>query len=189
MAKPLKPISQVTKPRFLNPSSIFAQLNMREGMVVADFGCGSGFLTIKAAQLVGDEGTVYGVDVQKSVISELKSKVRLFGLRNINPVWANLEALGSSKISNESVDLVMLVHILHQSKKRNAIMNEAKRVVKPNGKILFVDWKKTGTPLGPSAQLRVEKEVLKKEAESAGFKYVKDIETDDYHYGFLMEKS
>jgi ubiquinone/menaquinone biosynthesis C-methylase UbiE len=165
-----------------------AQLEIKEGMIVADLGCGSGFLAVKAAQLVGDEGTVYAVDVQKSVISEIKSKIRLLGLRNIVPVWANLEILGNSEIKENSVDLALLVHILHQSKKRKEILKETMRILKPEGKVLIVDWKKTGTPIGPPIDLRVEEEVLRKEAEEVGFKYVKEITTDSYHYGFLMEK-
>lgn len=188
MPKPLKPISRVILPQFLNPSSILAQLDIKEGMVVADLGCGSGFFAIKAAQLVGDEGTVYAVDVQKSVISEIKSKIKLFGLRNIVPVWANLEISGNSKIPDESVDLALLIHILHQTKKRKEVLRETKRIVKPEGKVLIIEWKKTGTPLGPPVGLRIEKEVLRKEVEEEGFRYIKDIDTDEYHYGFLMEK-
>lgn len=182
-----KPIRRPSPIRFLNPDNIFSQLDIEEKMTIADLGCGSGFMTIKAAQLVGENGTVYAVDIQKGVISEINSKIKLFNLRNIKPIWANLENVGSTEISESSVDLSLLVHILHQSKIRPEVIKEAKRITKPKGKILVVDWQKGKTMLGTPEKTRASKETLLKEAEAQGLRFLKDIKTDPSHYGFLME--
>lgn len=183
----LKPITQVPI-RFLNPTQILSQLDIKEGMTVADLGCGSGFLTLVSAKLVGTEGVVYAVDIQKSVISELRSKIKLYALRNIKPIRANLEILGQTKIADESVDFTLIVHVLHQTNKRKEILKEAKRMLKFKGKALIIDWKKTATPIGPPVKIRVDKETVRQEAEEIGLKYLNDIKTDEYHFGFLMEK-
>lgn len=174
---------------FLNPEVIFSQLNVKKGITIADLGCGSGFMAIKAARAVGDDGEVYAVDVQKNVISEINSKIKLFNLRNIKPIWANLEKVGSLQIPDNSVDISLLIQIFHQSKKRKEIFKEAKRITKNGGKILIIEWEKREGVFGAPKGLSLDKEVLKKEAKSAGFKYLKDIKTDKLHYGFLVEKA
>lgn len=172
---------------FLSPGSIFDQMEIKEGMTVADLGCGSGFMSASAAKRVGNEGTVYAVDVQERAISEINSKIKLFNLRNIKPILANLEKVGSTKIPDNSVDISLLVQVLHQSKKREGMFAEAKRVTKSGGQILIIEWNKKEGIFGTPKKLSLDKKTLKKEAEAAGFNYLKEIRTDKLHYGFLME--
>lgn len=172
---------------FLNPDLVFDQFDTKEGMIVADLGCGSGFMTTKAAKIVGDDGVVYAVDVQKKVISEINSKIKLFNLRNIKPIWANLEKVGSTNIPDNSVDISLLVQILHQSKKRDKIFAETKRITKKGGLVLIIEWNKKESIFGTPKKLSLDKILLRKEAISNGLKYIKDIKTDKLHYGFLME--
>lgn len=182
--RPMKALVQ-----FLNPEKILNQLNIQEEMVIADFGCGTGYFTFPTARMVGENGMVYAVDVQKSMLSAIKSKMDLLGIRNVKSVWANLEVLGSTKIEKESVNLVLLVKILFQSKKHKEILEEAKRVLKPDGILLILDWKKTEAPMGPNISLRVARDQVRREAEAIGFKFAREIETDSYHYGLVFSKS
>ncbi len=187
MIQKQKPISSHT-PQFLNPKKILQQLGIEQNMTVADLGCGSGYLTFEAAKLVGMSGKVYAVDVQKSVLSGIKSDISLFGARNVIPVWANLEILGSTHLEDNSVDVALLAVILYQSKQHEKILEEARRVLKPEGKLLIVDWKREGIPLGPELKYRISYDVIKQKAENTGFKFVQDIKTDPYHYGILFRK-
>lgn len=173
---------------FLNPDLIFDQIEIKKGMAVADLGCGSGFMTIKAAKIVGDDGVVYAVDVQKKAISEINSKIKLFNLRNIKPIWANLEKVGSTKIPDNSIDISLLVQVLHQSQMRKEMFAETKRITKEGGQVLILEWSKKEGIFGTPKKLALDKKSLRQEAENAGFKYIKDIRTDRLHYGFLMRE-
>ena len=51
------------KNRFLDPVQILPYAGIERGMVIADFGCGNGYYPVAAGKLVGDQGTVYAVDV------------------------------------------------------------------------------------------------------------------------------
>ena len=73
-------------------------------------------------------------------------------------------------------------------KNRKEIYKESKRILKDKGKLLIADWQKGKTLIGSPEETRINKETLLKEAEVAGFKYIKDIKTDLSHYGFLVEK-
>lgn len=175
-------------PQFLAPNKILGQLGIEQNMTVVDLGCGSGYLTFEAAKLVGSSGKVYAIDVQKNVLSGIKSDIALFGARNVMPIWANLEIPGSTKLKDDSVDIALLVMILYQSKQHEKILEETKRILKPGGKLLIVDWEREGIPLGPELKYRISYDVVKQKAKNAGFKFMNDIETDSYHYGILFKK-
>jgi ubiquinone/menaquinone biosynthesis C-methylase UbiE len=172
---------------FLSPNQIFQQMDIKKGMTIADLGCGSGFMAVAAAQIVGDDGKVWAVDVQKKALSEMNSNIKLHGLRNVETLWANIEKVGSLKIENDSVDISLLIHILHQSKKRKEIFEETKRITKKGGKIVIIEWRKEDISMGSSMELRLDRDQLLKEAEKAGLQHIKDLKVDNHHYGFLMQ--
>lgn len=181
-----KPITK-TKP-FIDPEHLLGQLDITQGTIIADFGCGSGYFTFPAARLVGEGGIVYAVDIQKTVLSGIESKMKFLGIRNVKPIWANLEIVGSTKIEAETVEVVLLLKVLYQSKKHKEIFEECKRVLKPGGRLVVLDWEKKEVPLGPPLSLRVGKERAKSEAQSLGFKFVGSLDTDPYHWGLLFCK-
>ena len=174
---------------FLSPDQIFKQIDIEEGMTIADLGCGSGFMTTKAAQIVGDEGKVWAVDVQKRALSEINSNIKLHGLRNTKTLRANIEKIGSLPIEENSVDISLLVQVLHQSKLRKDIFEETKRITKLKGKIIIVEWRKEDIPMGTPMEYRVDRNQLLKEAESAGLQHIEDLEVGNHHYGFLMQNT
>ena len=172
---------------FLSPDQVFQQIDIEKGMIIADLGCGSGFMTMKAAQLVEDEGKVWAVDVQKRALSGVNSNIKLHGLRNIETLWANVEKIGSLKIEENSVDISLLIQVLHQSKLREDIFEETKRITKKSGKIVIAEWRKEDIPMGTPMEFRINRDQLLKEAEDAGLRHIKDLEVGDHHYGFLMQ--
>lgn len=177
-----------SKLNFFNPRDALIQAGISQGMVVAELGCGPGHFVFEAAKLIGDEGIVFAIDVQKPVLNVIKSKMNFLGLHNVKPIWADLEVLGSTKIKDSSVDLAILTHTLYQAKNHKAMLKEAYRMLKEKGKLLIIEWKKTQTPIGPPVEMRIDKEKLISWLEELNFKITKDIKTDNYHYGLLAEK-
>lgn len=175
-------------PKFINPQQVLSQLDIKEGNIMADLGCGSGYITFEAAKIVGEEGKVYAVDIQKTVLSGIQSKIKLYGTRNIEAVWADLEVLGSTKIKDDSVDVSLLFAVLYQAKEHAKIIAEAKRITKQGGKILIADWTEANVPLGPEVKLRVSKDKIQEKAEAQGLKLSREVEIDEYHYGLLFVK-
>jgi len=170
---------------FLNPSKILKQLNLRKDMVAADFGSGSGGWTIALARKLED-GVVYGIDILEEPISALKGKMVLDKVPNIKTIRSNVEDKNGSTLPDYSVDLVLITNLLFQAEDKKAIFAEAKRILKKDGKILIVDWKKTAA-LGPEKG-RVSPDDIKKIAEEFDFKLEKEFEAGVYHYGLIFIK-
>ena len=172
-------------PSFLDPNEILKELGLKEDMTAADFGCGSGSWVIPLAKILA-KGSVLGVDVQEDALSALESRARTFKLKNVQKVLANLET-GAPGIKNNSCDLVLMTNLLFQLEDKKIVFKEAGRVLKPQGRILVVEWKQ-GAVMGPKTQVPSRDEVRQLGKES-GFLIEKEFEAGDYHYALIFIKA
>ena len=121
---------------FIKPEEVLDNLDIREGMKVADFGSGSGYFTIPLAKRAGKRGSVYAIDVQESALEAVRGRARLFFVFNIEAIRANLEKESGSTLKDKSLYMVVLANVLFQSSAKDAMLKEAKRVINKNGKIV-----------------------------------------------------
>jgi ubiquinone/menaquinone biosynthesis C-methylase UbiE len=173
---------------FLDPKNIIGQINIAPGSTVADFGCGSGFFSLAFAEAIGEEGKVHALDILPSALESVESKAKIGGLNNIIPQRVNLEKENGSKLSNESVDWVIMKDMLFQNKTKDVILKEAYKILKPGGKLLLIEWSNHDMSIGPDKELRISKEELRRLSESNGFKMEKELETGDFHHGAVFVK-
>ncbi len=175
----------------LNIRATLNKVGLTQGMVVADLGCGtSGYFTLVAAEMVGNSGKVYAIDIQKAALAGMTSAAKMGGLHNIETVWSNLEIYGGTKvIKDNSLDLALLVNTLFQSSQKAAVIKEMARMLKPHGLALVVDWKITDAPMGPAVKDRVKKEDLKEWAKQSGLVLKEAFEAGPYHFGLIFNKS
>src|SRR5438105_4128729 len=106
---------------FVNPSSLIAQVGLVPGATVADLGCGGGFYAIPAAKMVGNSGTVYGVDIQESKLAITQSTARQMGLHNVVIVKADLDK-PLAQMQPNSCDVVITASILHEIDSKDALL-------------------------------------------------------------------
>lgn len=173
---------------FLRPKELLRSVGVDRDMIVADLGMGSGYFSLAASELVGPYGTVYAVDVNASALSHLKSRIQLTGQRNITPVWADIEQLGSTNIPDASCDVVLLVKVLYQVKQRAQALAEAVRVLKPRGTLLVVEWRMANTPIGPDVQKRLHLQTLEQELVARQLKVIDRPEVDEQHSVLVLTK-
>lgn len=178
---------QKIKSAFLNPRNILQKAGVAYGSTVADLGCGGGYFVLDAARIIGDDSTVYGVDVLKGVLSALNSKARMYGLTNVKTVWSDAEVYGGARdIPNGSVDTVLLVQLLSESPKHDAIFKETVRMMKQQGRAVVVEWKRDANDFGPPPEKCVDPEHVKQVARAEGLKLVQEIDAGQYHYGLIF---
>ena len=104
-------------------------------------------------------------------------------------LWGDIERLGATKLSDKSVDIVIVANTFFAVEDKVGLINEASRVLVPKGKILFVDWKESYGGLGPQPEMIVSSADARRYFENAGFTFEKSIQTGDQHYGFIMVKN
>jgi ubiquinone/menaquinone biosynthesis C-methylase UbiE len=148
-------------------------------MVFMDIGCGYGFFTIQAAQLVGEKGRVYAVDIDDSAIETLKSKASEEGLTNI---VAKVGEAEETVFCDECADIVFYSTVLHDFRDPAKVLRNAKQMIKESGKLVDLDWKKKATVFGPPLRIRFSEEQAQTLIKQAGFKVesVRDVGRNYY---------
>jgi len=111
---------------------------LRPGDVVLDVGCGTGTLAIAAKRHVGPSGLVHGIDASEEMIDRAKRKA---GKARVDVALRNavVEAL---PYPDAQFDVVMSTLMLHHlpRKARQECAREIRRVLKPGGRLLAVDF-------------------------------------------------
>lgn len=169
--------------------NVLEKVGLEEGMNVGDLGCGNlGYFSVSSAKIVGKNGTVYAVDILKSVLQAVENMARQEGLKNLKTIWSNLEIIGATKVPSESLDVAFLVNILFQSKKDDLVIKEAYRLTKSDGKLVIIDWLKKDAPFGPPVNDKTDKKEIIQFATDAGFKLIEEFAAGPYHYGLMFTK-
>lgn len=112
--------------------------NLKPGESVLDIGCGTGTLAIAAKQRVGPTGRVYGVDASPEMLARAGKKANKAG---VEVVFKNgiVEALPFPDGQFDAVLSTVMLHHLGR-KARQQCAHEVRRVLKPGGRLLAVDF-------------------------------------------------
>ena len=114
---------------FSNPKKYCSYV--KNGLVVADLGCGPGFYTLALADCVGNEGKVYAVDSDEKVIQALDKKVEKGRYHNIETQESSASDL--SFLKGESVDFILANGLLCSvaPQQLESSVTEMKHILKP----------------------------------------------------------
>lgn len=173
---------------FLEPERIVRYFGLEKGDHVADFGAGHGYFVIPMARVVGGDGRVYAIDIQKSVLEVIRTKAKLEHLLNIEPMWTDLEQVNGSHLKEKILDFVLIANILFQSESKDQILQEAHRVLREKGHLAIIEWDDTPTTIGPPIEVRIKKDYIKNLAVDSGFALDREFEAGSHHYGMLFKK-
>lgn len=172
---------------FLNPDDTIKHLLIREDWHIADLGAGSGAYTLAAAKYA-PIGKVYAIDINREILSFIKSKVLMHGHENIEVVWGDIDRPHGTNVGDVSMDAVILANIFFQIENKNSAIEEIKRILKPGGKVLFIDWAGSFGNLGPREEDIVLPAATKTMFEKSGFLFKEDVPAGEYHYGIIFYK-
>lgn len=171
---------------FSDPEKVITELFVCEGMTVADFGAGVGFYALPLARRVGPYGRVFAIDVMGEFLRKIKNEAARAGLVNIEVIQGDLEAQNGSGIQAASVDRIVIANTLFQCDNPARIAEEAKRVLKHDGKLAAIDWHESFSQLGPHPDHIITKEEARHLFENAGFRFESFINAGSHHYGMVF---
>jgi ubiquinone/menaquinone biosynthesis C-methylase UbiE len=138
--------------RATRPAELLRAAGAAAGSTVVDYGCGPGFLTIPAAEVVGPAGRVIGVDVEPRMRDLLAERARAGG-------FANLECLhpdDARTLPDGLADVVGAALFLHDlpPSQRDELLSELHRLCRDGGRLLVIEWLAPGGLSGPSTETR-----------------------------------
>jgi len=173
---------------FARPEDHMKYLHIREGMSVADIGCGTGAYTFLSARRVGPSGTVYAIDVQEPLLSAIASRAKNEGINTIRVMRADAEHFGGTRLADVSVDAVILANALFQSEQKKDLAVEIKRILVSGGFLMIVDWRDSYGGLGPAPDAVVTEREAIRLFSLAGFVPEQSFDAGDHHYGLIFIK-
>lgn len=173
----------------INPFKTLERAGLREGDIVADLGCGAlGHFVFPAAQLVGGNGRVYAVDIDKHALKAVERAAKHDQYWNIIPVWSDIEVVRAARIRDASCRLVIVANNLYLSRNRAGLVAEAMRLVAPGGAILVVEWQACRTAVGPPPEHRMPPHEAKRYFADPELELVDEFDAGDCHYGLVYRK-
>lgn len=173
---------------FSAPEKNIEQLEIIDNMQIADFGAGSGAYTIAAAKAMHGTGKVYAVDVQKDLLTSLENTCKDQHIGNVSFIWGNIELPGGTKLRDGSCDLVIVSNVIFQAPDKKGIIDEARRVLHNEARLLIIDWTASFNNMGPTAEQVFSEMEARKLIESFNFTFEKSINAGNFHYGLVFRK-
>lgn len=173
----------------LDSTRVLNTTELKKGDTFLDAGCGDGYMSVAASEIVGDEGKVYAVDVWEESINVFKEKIESENIKNIEASVADITQ--KIPVDDESIDVLYMGNVLHGFIENNEVenvMKEIKRVIKQGGSFAVVEFKKEESTHGPPLHVRITPEEVEEVVKNYGFAVNKVEEVGTYHYAIILVK-
>ena len=162
---------------------LFEELHLSRARIFLDLGCGPGKYSLEAARHIDGEGRVIAMDLWPEGLKLLKQAMVTHGVQNVFPVLVDLGQ--SIPLKDQSADVGLVANVLHDLaiyQKEKRALKETARVLKPQGILAIVEFKKIPGPPGPPLEIRIGAQELPELVKPYGFKLDKTMDIGPYHY-------
>ncbi|MBD3205046.1 methyltransferase domain-containing protein [Candidatus Bathyarchaeota archaeon] len=156
-----------------DPEGTLKRIGLSECHYFADIGCGYGFFSIPAAKIVGEKGKIYAVDKNPEAISIVKKRLNKESL-NAELVTGMAE---ETLFCEKCMDIVFFSIVLHDFADIPKVLENSRKMIKNDGTLVNIDWKKIHLDKGPPYSKKFSVEKAKSLIKNAGFN-VKDVRND-----------
>ncbi len=117
--------------------AVLEALAIQPGMTIADIGSGGGYFVFRFSDLVGPNGKVYAVDVDKTFLYIITKEMRRRKLNNIEPLKSGPNG---GSLPYESCDLIFVRNVFHHFLNAQTYMRLLRPALRQGGRIALIDW-------------------------------------------------
>ncbi|MCP5108546.1 MAG: methyltransferase domain-containing protein [bacterium] len=167
------------------PKETLVNLGLKPGDIFADIGCGIGYFTLPASEIVSPDGNVYAVDTSETMMAELEKRLKKHPQKNIIRIKS---AEYEPVVPPDSSTFVFLANVLHEIENKDRLLTELHGVLREKGKIAVIDWAKKEMPMGPPLEHRLDKKDAETLLVKNGFSNVRFIPVHEYFYALTAVK-
>ena len=147
------------------PDSVITFLGDLRDQVVMVFGCGTGYFSFRLAEAGAQ---VICADVDERFLNYIDERKAEKGLTEVQMETRKIP-YDSPALAEGEVDIVLIVNTYHHIEDRINYFAAVRRGLKPEGRVVVVDFQKEKTPVGPPVEMKIKAEEVSKELRAGGF--------------------
>lgn len=116
------------------PKETALRHGLKKGMHVLEVGSGNGRYTIESAKIVGSEGKIKTIDIEKKMIDRVIHRLKQENISNVVAEVANVYKL---PYQDDSFDIIYMIAVINEIPDQDKALKEFHRVLKPEGVLVF----------------------------------------------------
>ena len=147
----------------LHTDRVMDELHLRSGSTVADIGAGGGWFSVRAARRVGPAGHVLAEDINPHAVDAIRERA---GREHLPQITAVLGTPDDPKLPLDTLDAALMLRVYHEVAHPPLMLEALHGALKTGGRFGVVDHPGNGADHG------IDAEVVRREVERAGFRYV-----------------
>jgi arsenite methyltransferase len=129
-------VPEIAVESFAGVANPFALGTLEHGEAVLDVGSGAGTDSLVAAQMVGPEGRVTGVDMTREMLAKARAAAATMGATNVEFLEGEVERL---PFADRSFDVAISNGVIDLIPDKDAVYSEIHRVLRPGGRVQIAD--------------------------------------------------
>ena len=165
------------------PAFVCGQLSVQNPDVLVEIGAGTAFFSLAFHQQL-KASTTYACDLSETMIRWIKE--------NIAPQYSEIIPVkneeSSVPLNDEIADLVFMINLHHELEDPSLVMQEAFRLLRPEGEVFIIDWKKEDMPQGPPVEIRCLPEQIELQLAKSGFLTIRSSNKMAKHFIVVGKK-
>jgi SAM-dependent methyltransferase len=156
-------------------------LKIKQGSSVADIGAGSGWFTVRAARRVGENGSVYAVEINRDFLKYIETRAVREKLSNVHTVLGKED---DPLLKPNTIDAVLILKTYHEIAQPILLLARLREAMRPGALLRIIDRNGNGKDHG------INRELVIKEASEAGFSVIEQydfVKPDGMDYFLVMQ--
>ncbi len=179
----LERLNNPTRLKQIPPESITSKILITDPKVIIDLGAGTGLFS-RAFSEIYRGCLIYACDISPIMIDWMKENIGSYP--GIIPV---LTEENTVPLDDAIADIIVMINLYHELEDHLKTLRECKRMMKNGGIIAISDWKKENMSNGPSYDIRVDINDVKKHMTTAGFRNIKTFDNLESNYILISENN
>jgi len=164
----------------LRPAEMLLELNLKKGDIFIDVGAGNGFFSLPGAEIVGESGKVYSVDVEIDMLLDLKHRAQQAGLTDRIEICKSED---NDANLHQNADFMLFAYLFHEVEEKDKFLDNYFSFLKKGSRVVFIEWDPEKREEGPPLHHRIKSGQLKSMLEQRD---IKNIEIRDIDYNSYL---